>query len=276
MSNETLHSFTRRLDAADRAIMREVGHLPDNPVSPVRRTDESEFSLAAMISLRDETSRRISAGDWATDRGRSDRWLAPRLHFALRVPRSVASDRSMWEWLATSFWTPYVDWRWSGEKGVTDDRWYGAVNKQSLARLWWGGELFRDGQDYEPVTRAFLMQDLPNSFLHRPLVRCRSFALGIVDGLFADETTDRKAREINDLARVLNLCTSGTPPEATVGFQVDDVNGFDEWASTDVIPPDDWDSIEGPPLSDTTSESRQRGRALATHGMAIASSRRGD
>ena len=160
MSERSLHRFTRRLDAADRAAVQEIGSLPDGAISALNRSDGTPIGLSALISLRDETLRRIDAGEWSADRGLSDQWLAPRLHYVLRVSRAIASDRSAWEWLAVTLWSDYVVWRWTGEKGVTDDRWYGPINKQALARLWWGGELFRDGSDYAPASRAFIRQDL--------------------------------------------------------------------------------------------------------------------
>jgi hypothetical protein len=217
----------------------------------------------------DDLTRRIDAGEWQSDRAASDRWVAPRMHYALRLSRTTASDKGLWHWLAMAVAGRYVKWRWTDDDGVVaDNRWYGAIHKQALARLWWGGELFRNGADYGPVERAFIRQDLPNSYLHRPLVRCRSFAMGIVNVLTSEKGEALSSGEVNDLARVLNLCTAGSPPEARVDFKVDDVQAAIAWAGEDAPVPNDWASRPaGPSASDTTEESIRKGTLVAQHGF---------
>jgi hypothetical protein len=235
------------------------------------RPDGSLISLVTFSDLMAEFRRRAAAGEWRSDRASSDRWLAPRVHYALRLTRSHASDKGLWQWLAVAGAPQYVKWRWTGDDGVAEDRWYGAIHKQALARLWWGAELFRNGADYATVERAFIRQDLPNSYLHRPLVRCRSFALGILDVLTSQEGEALSAGQVNALARVLNLCTAGSPPEARVDFQVDDAQAAIDFASEDAPLPSSWDiTPSGPSASDTTEESIQKGKVMAEHGLALA------
>ena len=235
----------------------------------VTRQDGSTVSLSALSALMVEFESRRASGDW--DGPASDAWLAPRIHDSLRLTRAHASDRGIWHWVALRVGADYVSWRWAGGDGVTDDRWWGAINKQAFARLWWGAELFRDGSDYGPVERAFRRQDLINSYLHRPLVRCRSFALGIVDVLTDDEGGALSAKSVNDLARVLNLCTAGRPPELYVNFQADDEDAVARWTASDAPVPVDWNRLPGGPMAlDTTHESREGGRSLAGHGKVLA------
>ena len=168
---------------------------------------------------------------------------------------------------------PYVAWRCAGADGVAGDRWWGPIHKQPFARLWWGAELFRDGADYSPVERAFRRQDLINSYLHRPLVRCRSFALGILEVLSDEHGEALPARTVNDLARVLNLCTVGAPPELHVGFQSDDLDALATWAVGDAPVPADWNDLPlGPEAYDTTDAPRAGGQQLAQHGLNLAGS----
>jgi hypothetical protein len=266
-----LHRLTVQLDSPDRARHLEGGRLSSDVQEPVQRENGSPIRLEALRSLRDA----FEAGkdSWRSPAD-SDRWLAPRLHSALRISRALAADRGTWHWLAVAEWADYVEWRWGTGSQVAENRWYGPVNKQALARLWWAGELFRDGDDYSAVEAAFRNQDLVNSLLHRPVVRCRSAAVGMIRALGADELEGLTSRRINDLARVLNLVTAGSPPEAQVGFQRDDIETALDWAMSDAPAPATWDQpLPGPAGQDTTQDSVERGIALARHGVELAQRR---
>jgi hypothetical protein len=81
-----------------------------------------------------------------------DRWLAPRLHHALRVSRRVASDRNFWAWIAMRFGSKYVFSRFSdGEGRVSAWRFTGDLLRNGVSRLWWAAEMLRNGPDYAAV-----------------------------------------------------------------------------------------------------------------------------
>lgn len=209
-------------------MREEVGWSPSYAV-PVTRAGGSVVPLGALDELLVHVPTAVDEGAWGADRARSDRWLAPRLHWSLRLTRAEAGDKGVWQWLALRY-TPYVEWRWGGDVEVAQVRWTGGVNKQALARLWWGAELFRNGPDYRPVERAFVRQDLTNSYLHRPVVRARALALAIVDTLAPEGREEEVAAdEINDLARAMNLAMSGAPPELEIGPHLDDVARYFAW-----------------------------------------------
>lgn len=261
---DVLCTFTRPPDQHDRARVREdPAWLPPHG-AVVGAADGAEVPLATVRDLMTEVADRVDAGRWAADRAASDRWLAPRLHWALRLTRAQGADPLMWLWLALQF-PDYVTWRWDGTKGVTEDRWLGPVHKQAFSRLWWGGEIFRDGPDYSPVERAFVRQDLPNSYLHRPMVRCRPLALALVDvAAPAGRETEVSADEVNDLARAVNLATAGAPPESEIGGGADDVAAYLGWVARPAPHPEDWDRLpEGPPCADTTPEALERAAGIA-------------
>jgi hypothetical protein len=260
----TLHRFTEAVSAALRVQLVEGVEATQGRQEPVVRADGAPIPLDVVEDLMPVVADLATQPAWVADRAAIDRWLAPRLHYALRLTRAQAADRNLWAWLAVRHHT-FVTWRWQDGKGqVAEDRWNGPVHKQALMRLWWGAELFRDGADYGPAERAFVRQDFPNSYLHRPVVRCRSLALALVDVVAPTDGTARSPAEINDLARVLNLVTAGCPPELATDLQQDDHAAFDAWNVEKPSVPGDWDKTPtGPGALDTTDASRDGGRVVA-------------
>jgi hypothetical protein len=266
VAENVLWSVPKRLTAQDRVEF--VAGMAELECTEVRG---GGISLDVFSALIGEFNVRVSSGLWTEDRAASDRWLAPRLHFALRLTRAEASDRGVWQWLALQA-PRYLKWRWSDGKGVVaDNHWWGAINKQAFARLWWGAEIFRNGPDYSPAVQAFVFQDLPNSYLHRPLVRCRSLALALVNELAPADGKPRSSNEVNDLARVLNLATTGSPPEIETDYQADDSLAFATWAASLPSVPGSWHPLPiGPNAADTTDASRSGGRTIVRRGSGYA------
>jgi hypothetical protein len=265
--SDRLHSIPRKLDNAQRDALF-VGADPYEHSVALERAEGFPPAMDALDSLMMSAHNRQLDGEWP-DRAASDRWLAPRIHHALRLFRGEAAERGVWQWIATRYpW--YVEWRWSDREGaVANDRWWGPIHKQAFARLWWGAEIFRDGGDYRSVERAFVFQDLPNSYLHRPVVRCRSLALAIVDRF--GESSSPSAKQVNGLARVLNLATVGSPPEVETGYQNDDLDAYNAWVLEDVTPPAVWDELPvGPSAADTTADSKAGGDRVVHRGWTYA------
>ena len=84
-----------------------------------------------------------------------DAWLAPRLHCALRIPRSVAANERMWTWLALHC-VRFVQARFA-EHGIRVNPWRynGMWSRNALSRLWWGAEMTRNGEDYSATVLCF-------------------------------------------------------------------------------------------------------------------------
>lgn len=274
-SHAVLHCFDARLSLQDRERVIESLDPIGGSAKPVLRNGATTIDVTVLDQVMTDFRRRLDDDSgWADNRAGSDRWLAPRIHYALRLTRTEASDPGTWLWVALRF-NEYVQWRWgSGLKGITEDRWWGPVHKQAFTRLWWGAEMFRNGSDYSTVERAFVRQDLPNSYLHRPVVRCRSLALAVLDRVApAGRETEVSSDQVNDLARVLNLATAGAPPELETGHQSDDIAAFAAWISEAPSVPAGWDRLPvGPGARDTTSQSLSGGRQIVERAWAYAQS----
>ncbi len=80
-----------------------------------------------------------------------DRWLAPRLHAAIRLPRRITSDRSFWAWIAMSLAPEYIFARWSSDGVLNPWRLTGDLLRNGVSSLWWAAELLRNGTDYSKV-----------------------------------------------------------------------------------------------------------------------------
>ena len=267
--SEDLYRFSRELDSLERERHAE-GLAPLEDIEERVLRAGQPINIELLHDLMDLVMENADLGVW-TAREESDRWLAPRLHAALRLTRSEAADKGIWHWLALQY-SDYVSYRWKGLDGVARDRWFGPIHKQALARLWWGAELFRDGPDYRPVEFFFKRQDLPNSYLHRTFARCRPLVLGMLDQLrTVGETDVPKATQINDLARVVNLTTAGVPPEAETGFVRDDASAYLTWVATPSWPADDWaDLPRGPETGARDAATERSGLAIAERGWQIA------
>jgi hypothetical protein len=185
--------------------------------------------------------------NFADDPPGSDRWLAPRLHAALRLTRHEAADRGLWAWLAIDLFPHYIRWRYRGRRGANGEdpvgppakRFIGSERDNGLARLWWGAELFRDGADYGPVERAFVMQDVPNTWLSLNAIHHRAAAQAAVRIL-----PTLTSKQINRLSTALDHILTTIQLDAAAPMSGPDVIAIEEWISQTP----DWDVVLGDEL----------------------------
>lgn len=239
--------------------LKSFDEVPDDRFRIVERTDGSPISLEPLFHVL-----KIGAGRKLSPTG-SDAWFSPRLHWSLRLTRREASDSGLWTWLAHRLSAQYVRWRWGGTNGqVAPNRYEGAINKQAFARLWWGAELFRNGDDYQPVELLFANQDFPNSYIHRVFARNRPVAVATVV-----ELTDRARSAggtptsdfINDVARGVNLWLAPLSIEPVIGHWRDDLKTYQAWQKEEPgpVPPSELPigPADGPVPDDILSTSRR-------------------
>lgn len=269
MTEDVLFRLTRSFDPDDLAFLR-AGHVRDGWAEEVLRNGRS-VSISALLELIKEFTARRTSGDLEhLDPPATDRWLAPRLHWALRLTRREASDREMWAYLANyHFPLEYVAWRWGdGDVAkVNDLRWRGPIHKQAFARLWWSAELFRNGSDYSPVEQLLVNQDFPNSYVHRVFARSRPMALGLLDAVStALEGRDPTSDQINDVARRVNLTLGAASVDIATGFHRDDVATYRAWVDDVPLLDQGWTSLPiGPPDGGVAEESLGSAAGIGTH-----------
>lgn len=163
----------------------------------------------------------------------SDRWLAPRVHAALRLTPREAADRRLWAYLGTVVAPDYVRWRFSDNS--PRGRFVGRDDTQALSRLWWGAELTRNGSNYGPTVLAFSMQDVPNQWQRLDAFHNRALAVAAVqflaqyrDGQLA--TSD----QVVALSRALNHVLTTVVLDRVAGGDPGSVSAWEEWLAEPV------------------------------------------
>ena len=171
----------------------------------VRADFARELPLDDARLVIDEAMRRFP-----DHRARSDAWLGPRLHDAIRLTRREAARRGIWRFLGVVEFDDYVRWRFGGTSDDGDptpaklERFVGGdYSKHALTRLWWMAELFRNGPDYSPAEKGLSNQDLTNNLFKMDIAHHRPIALGAVEVLQSEG-----GREANALAKAMNAAAT--------------------------------------------------------------------
>jgi hypothetical protein len=176
-----------------------------------------------------------AADAFASDPPASDRWLAPRLHAALRLRRAEAAERGLWGWLGAVEYPDYARWRFPGrgeeeedesKRGTPLKRFVGSGRDHALARLWWGAELFRNGSSYAPVVRAFVKQDVPSTWLSLDAVHHPAAAQAALRLL-----PELGSKPINRLSTALDHVLTTIQLDVIAPIEPPDTIAADEWVS---------------------------------------------
>ena len=187
-----------------------------------------EIDVKHLVSIVDKAIDKFDSAK----REESDRWLAPRVHAALRLTRREAADQGIWDWLAIGPLQHYVRWRWMGDDRVGAERFAGReFNKHSVARLWWGAELTRNGSDYSATTMLFVKQDIQNSWFKTKLFRHRPTAIASLALLSTFSNGDFAGDEQRDLVKSLNVALTTTMLDAVATSAAVDADAMKEWCS---------------------------------------------
>lgn len=250
-------ALTRLALLPDSAVMKHLTlgvrtgseELPRSALAKacVMLDETSRWDGTQIRGLLDEAMRRFDGS--VTD---ADAWLAPRLHAALRLTRREAADSRLWNFLCLLLAPDYVLWRHLGRPTVkkpvpevSSVRYQGAFHVQAFARLWWASELFRDGDDYEPVEIACGNQDMLNTVLRLEIIHHRPAAQAIVQMM--RRRIVHTGREVNALAKAVNAAGSTLLYEILAPDEIPDADAHHAWideGDTILVP---YDSLpEGP------------------------------
>jgi hypothetical protein len=169
---------------------------------------------------------------------KSDSWLAPRVHAALRLTRREAADQRTWAYLAVVEFPEYVRWRWANPDDagtpVPIDRFMGENTANALARLWWVAELTRNGGDYRPTVRA--LSGFPSlvSWLKLDALHHRAVALAMVDFLASVPAGNSRDRQNQVMARAFNIVSRTLALDALCLSAAQDAEAVREWCAEPV------------------------------------------
>jgi hypothetical protein len=191
-------------------VLGKISALPsdaaigDERQSPLLREHVSAFdrplSLEALAEVIDECKREFTDPETGLAQRRSDIWLAPRLHAALRITKREAAMQEVWMYLAAYAFPDYVSWRWGRARqaalSVSTD-----VKKHPFKRLWWGAEMFRNGESYEAVERAYARSDVPNTSLSTRIMNNKAVALAALRFLDKHQMTSRQVNPVSTQLR---------------------------------------------------------------------------
>lgn len=180
------------------------------------------IDLAALDATIDNA---MSSADYANNPAMSDSWLSPRIHAALRLRRSEAADRRLWNWLAVVKYSGYVRWRFRQADGMTTGkRFIGGDRDNAISRLWWGAELTRDGSDYSATPRAFDRQDIPSTWFSLDAFHNRAAALAAMKIL-----PTLGSKPINALSTAFNHYLTTIMLDSIAPMDNPDLVALEEW-----------------------------------------------
>lgn len=181
-----------------------------------------------------------------------DAWLAPRLHYCLRIPRRLAADKGFWAYVALSAGRRYIDHRWRQynpriEKNVVW-RYTGDHLRNGLSRLWWAAEMVRSGPSYEYVrptfarvrTAQFVLELKYSMYRPAPIAFVR-----VAEGLDGGAIL-RDEREMQPLSVVVNAYLSLISLEAMGLDEPDEKADTDWWSRTPTLHETIAATVEGP------------------------------
>ncbi|MCC0098008.1 hypothetical protein K7B10_25175 [Streptomyces flavotricini] len=198
--------------------------------------DERRWTTGELDSLLEESADRIRTGGSPAS---LDQWLAPRLHSTLRLTRAEATDNQLWNYIGLVMGAELIRLRWgrpAGGRRIVGQaaRFAGRWDIQYFSRLWWAAELFRNGDDYEPVVTACANQDVLHTALRLDLVNHRPTAQALLRLL--QKEVVRTGRDINGLVKAAGSAASTIVYEVVAPDQPRDHEAQAAWiaSQTDV------------------------------------------
>ncbi|MFF8376961.1 DUF6339 family protein [Streptomyces sp. NPDC015661] len=201
------------------ATLRENVEYPED--------DSPRWDAEPIRELLTEARRRFADGSPTL----SDAWLAPRLHYTMRLTRAEASDTRVWNFVGVCLDPDFVRWRWgrggTGREVAQAARFAGRWDLQCFSRLWWAAELFRDGSNYRPAELACANQDILNTTMRLEMTQHRPTAQALLRLLHRGAV--RTGRDVNAAAAAANAAGATLVFEALAPDEPQDADALREW-----------------------------------------------
>lgn len=179
---------------------------------------ELDFSRPVPLEPLDEALNAFAGRDL---RPADDAAMAVAVRAALPLSAREAADRNLWWWLTLRRYPKIVRRRWAksgDDNSLSRERMLGQVNRNALARLWWGAEMVGSLPDPDAYTRLmFKNQDLFEAIIGRSLGRYPE-ALGVI----LDELSPLHGKPAREIVRDLRFLLSTLVLEA---ITTDDLRG---------------------------------------------------
>jgi hypothetical protein len=174
---------------------------PDaDPITLPEAIDQltQDISLSGFSRAVDEVMQRFP-----DDPPAGDASLSEQIHLALRLPRSVAMDIRIWQFLTCIAHPEYVRYRWGGTGKVSKERFLGGIKRNAFARLWWAAEIMKNGEDYSGIAPCFESQDLYEAVFGRSFSKFPSAAKA-----FVEVVKNQERQIIREVAKDFNFMLS--------------------------------------------------------------------
>lgn len=165
--------------------------------------DDSEFGrfIVPILFKRDITDNLIvfrklveavmAKNEFVNERSKSDGWLAPRIHNALRLTRREAARKEFWIGLIFQN-LDYVWWRFEVNRDnmLGLRRIDGSEYRQIFSQLWWAVEGLRNGSSLLNIDRASSISSLGAFLQHLNMIHSNVIASTLNNYLYDGRKTE--------------------------------------------------------------------------------------
>ncbi len=173
-------------------------HRHEVPILP-------HLDIAPLRGVIDEGMKRKAAGGFKSQ-FEYDGWLAPRVHYCLRLTNRQASSPELWLRLSLVEFSEYVRSRWAdGSQVVNRYRYTGEpqfLRRNALSRLWWAAENARNGNDYSPVVFSLSSAGVDQYVFDLRYSHYRPAVIALLDALKAKPLTFDQMKKLSNVLNV--------------------------------------------------------------------------
>jgi hypothetical protein len=165
--------------------------------------------------------------EFKSERSKSDGWLAPRIHNALRLTRREAACKEFWIGLIFQN-LDYVWWRFevTSNSPIGLDRIVGSDSRMAFAQIWWAAEQLQYDSDYSLASMSANSSDLGMYYQSLDNFHSKPIAISLCNWSFRIKQT----HDLNkSLARKLNFCINCFVRDDIAASTGPDIKALRDW-----------------------------------------------